>query len=251
MARATGMVTTHDPLINPPSLQDHTGFIMAEDQAILNYLSHLKIPPYGASKEYTSVGVWFRWPEGERQIAYPFITIDLLSVEPRFDLFHSEHRESLRGLYIPSKSPELPTPSSPLLGYNVRNYLPMQLVYQVMVSTRTALHDRYLRSIFMTDIFPPRPFWITVEADSTVRRTEVLGSSSQSSLDTTESATKRSFRQIYTISMMAEIPQDRLDEALNYLALRSVITVSDKDSLEEYFRINTTGVDINPIPIAP
>ena len=33
--------------------------------------------------------MWFRFPEGERQLRYPFITIDLLTVEPAFDLFHA------------------------------------------------------------------------------------------------------------------------------------------------------------------
>ena len=37
----------------------------------------------------TEVGVWFRYPEGERQLAYPFITIDLLTVEPDYELFTS------------------------------------------------------------------------------------------------------------------------------------------------------------------
>ena len=30
------------------------------------------------------VGVWFRWPTSERQIKYPFITIDAIAAEPEY-----------------------------------------------------------------------------------------------------------------------------------------------------------------------
>ena len=54
------------------------------------------------------VKVWYRYPEGERQIDYPFICIDFLSAEPAFDLFHSDHMEDAERAYRPSFSPTSP-----------------------------------------------------------------------------------------------------------------------------------------------
>ena len=70
-------------------------------------------------------------------------------------------------------------------------------MFQVTHYARSNLHDRYLTSIFMTDILPVRPFFIKVPADDVwQRRVEHLGMASGNAVETTESGTKRIFRKL-------------------------------------------------------
>lgn len=227
------LVAVEQPQIGAPNIATHTGFILAEDASLKAYLSGIKVPERPGSANQTDVGVWFRFPEGERQIKYPFITIDLLNAEPAYDLFTSVYREDEQGLYQPSVSPNLPVLGSPLMKYSVPNYLPFRLVYQVTVHSRSAMHDRYLMSLFMTDVIPPRPFWLKVDADGTYRRIERVGFTQSDQAETTESGSKRIFRKIYTITLMAEIPQAAF--FTTYRVLRALLSVVDRDSMDTYF----------------
>lgn len=202
----------------------HTGLILAEDAALKEYLMGITVPDKSGM---TGVDVWFRYPEGERRIKYPFITIDFLGMNPAVDRWTSifsmpEDFSSFEnpvtgevlstGMYVPSVSPELPAHSGDDRGYEIKPYLMYTLMYQVAVHSRSALQDRYLLSRFMTDIFPPRPFWIGVEADQTFRRCELVEMQPADTMETTESGNKRIFRKIYTIIMDAEIPQSTIEE---------------------------------------
>lgn len=204
----------------------HTGLLLAEDAALKTYLSGITVP---GREGMTEAAVWFRYPEGERRIQYPFITIDFLAIEPSYDRWTSYFRiepdyaefrdpvttEVVRtGMYIPSVSDTLPALEGDegLTDHVVENYLMHVITYQVTVHSRSAIHDRYLTSRFMTDIFPPRPFFIGVDADMTWRRCEMMGVQAADTSETTESGNKRIFRKIYTIRMDAEIPQSRVTE---------------------------------------
>lgn len=204
----------------------HTGLILAEDAALKGYLSGITVP---GRDGYEEVPVWFRYPEGERRIKYPFITIDFLAINPSYDRWVSYHEIpedycefedpvtgelDHRGMYIPSFSPELPAKVDETNGYHIEPYLMHTLMYQISVHSRSALHDRFLLSRFMTDILPPRPFWIGVDADKTWRRCEVQEMAQADTMETTESGNKRIFRKVYTISMDVEIPQSRAYEVL-------------------------------------
>jgi hypothetical protein len=232
-----------NPLIYPlraePDLVEHLGFILAEEEALKGALTGLKVPTRPGYQGQTDVGVWFRYPEGERQLSYPFITIDLLTVEPDYELFTSTYIQDPTDLYQPSFSPTLP----PLPddgsghGYAIREYLPMRLVWQVSTFCRSALHDRYLTSIFMTDVLPQRPFFIT-SIDGVARRTDRIGFQAADSLETTESGTKRIFRKIYTVSMLTDIPQNSFagpEGYSRYLALRVLIPVVEQAKFDNYF----------------
>ena len=203
---------------------NHLGLLLAEDAALKTYLMGLTVP--GRDGEMEEVHVWFRYPEGERRIKFPFITIDFLAINPSYDRWVSEHtvdpdycqfrdpvtQEVVRtGMYVPSTAPALPEVTE---GYNyqIEPYLMYTLTYQIAVHSRSALHDRYLTSRFMTDVLPPRPFFIGVEADATWRRCELQAMQQADMSETTESGNKRIFRKIYTISMDAEIPQSRAIE---------------------------------------
>jgi hypothetical protein len=221
----------------PPDLVAHLGFILAEEEALKQWLTGLKVPTRPGTEGTTDVEVWYRWPEGERQIKYPYITIDFLTAEPNYELFTSTFIQEPRGLYQPSFSPTLP-PVPAGMTYNVREYLVMNLVWQVAVYSRSALHDRYLTSIFMTDVLPPRPFFIYSAADDLHHRTERVSFQAADTLETTESGTKRVFRKIYTISMLTEIPQNVFTDPegySSYQALRVLIPVVARPQFDTYF----------------
>ena len=224
------------PLRDEPDIWTHQGFILSEDEALKHYLTGIQVPGRDPATK-VDVGAWFRWPEGERQIKYPFITIDLLSAEPAFDLFTSEHMENTAELYRPSVAPHLPEPPGgwAMQDYAIRHYLPFRLAYQIVVHSRSALHDRYLQSIFKTDVFPPRPFWLWNPMDETWRRTELMQSVASDLSESTESGTKRIFRKIYTISMLAEVPQDRIIDSYVYKVLRVLIPVVHLDWFDSYY----------------
>ena len=228
-----------------PNIYTHQGFLLAEDEALKTYLSGITVPGREPAAPRVPVGLWFRWPEGERQVKYPFITLDLTQVEPAYDLFHSDHWLGYEDLYQPSYSPTVPTPPAGM-RYNVRNYLPFRLTYQVAVHSRSALHDRYLQSIFHTDYLPARPFWIWCDTDETWRRTELLQDQQAHLSETTESGTKRIFRRVYTVSMMAEVPQDRLaDSALNMVSK----VLIEATYLDWFERFHQRVIDDHPDPI--
>lgn len=228
--------------VGNPDLVAHTGFILAEDEAIKKYLTGLRVPTRPGESGTTEVGVWFRYPESERNLKYPFITLDLLDVAPAFDLWTSDYQQNTHKLYQPSVSPALPTPN-PGMGYSVRNFLPFRLTYQVAVHCRSSLHDRFLLSRFVTDVFPPRPFWLGVDADNTWRRTELLSVDQSDITETTESGNKRIFRKVYTVSVQAEVPQDAIVDA--WPVLRVYVNLYDQEWLDDLFNPNLPVADFD------
>ena len=119
----------------------------------------------------------------------------------------------------------------------MKSYLPFRLMFQVSHYARSNLHDRYLTSIFMTDVLPVRPFHIISPADNVWRRTELLGMNASNVPETTESGTKRIFRKFYTVAMLTEIPQTRFTtNDIFYQALRVLIPVVDREKLRHLLR---------------
>jgi hypothetical protein len=200
--------------VGEPDIATHTGLLLAEDAALKAYVAGLTVPDKdGGSIE---VQVWFRSPEGERRQQFPFITLDYLDIEPSYDRWTSiynleREREDYGRIYQPSKAPDLPAVPEGS-GRVVDPYLMHKLTYQVSTYARSALHDRCLTSFMLTDVFPPRPFWIGVDADATWRRCELMDHQQVDTFETTESGEKRTFRKVYTITMDAEIPQSKVVE---------------------------------------
>jgi hypothetical protein len=219
-------------LVGSPDMATHSGFILAEDEALKKYLSGMSVPTRPGDTSTTDVGVWFRYPESERSIKYPFITLDLLNVAPAFDLWTSDYIQNPENLYRPSVSPSVPDPDQGM-GLEIRNYLAFRLTYQVSVHCRSSLHDRFLMSRFFTDVFPPRPFWLGVDTDNTWRRTELLDMAQSDLTETTESGNKRIFRKVYTISMLSEVPQDTIRQT--WQVLRVFCNIYDRGTLDSMF----------------
>lgn len=234
--------TYRQPLIGEPDGVNWTGFILAEEDALKRYLQNIMVPTRPDTTGQTEVGVWFRFPQGERNIKYPFITIDMIDVSPAYELWTSEYVVNTEGLYRPSVSPDLPDPNTDM-NWSIRPYLPFHLTYQITVHARSSFHDKYLTSLFFTDIIPPRPFWFGVEADNTWRRCEMLDFAQQDIPETTESGSKRIFRKMYTISFLAEIPQERLLQV--WKVLRVFCGVTDRAAVDDYM-LNVIQPYIHP-----
>lgn len=226
-------------LRDTPDQSIHTGFLLAEDEMVKSYLTGITIPSFtygGHTVPAAEVKTWFRWPMAERQIIYPFITIDMISAEPAYELFTSVYQIPPPEQYRPSVSPDMPPlTDTGLRAWTQRNLLPFYVQYQVVHHSRFAIHDRYLQSTFRTDVFPPRPFWLWCDTDETWRRTELIAATQLSDqTETNESGNKRIFRKVYTVRVMAEIPQDRIMDSEVYKVLRVVIPVVDRDFVDTY-----------------
>lgn len=212
-----------DDFISDPDVAAHTGFILAEEAALKYHVSGLQVPNPRAPGELSEVPVWFRWPESERRMAYPFITIDLLNILPAYERWTSlwnvadlpsrfagiGDNPDREGVYYPGYTPDVEM--DPDKGYYIERYLPYDLLFQVSTFARSAFHDRFLTSRFITDIFPPRHFGIDVPADHVLRRCELVQWATMDTMETGEAA-KRIFRKVYTVRMETEIPVSKIYE---------------------------------------
>lgn len=225
----------------------HTGFLLAESAALKKYLEGIKIPTRG--KRDRTVPVYFRWPSSERSIRYPFITIDLLSIDPAYDLWHSYvdsmsspvtfsdeiARTSTEGMYYPSVTPQVLPDGVDISeatesGYKVGEYLPYRIMYQVTTHATHAMDDHVLQAKMMVDRFPPRSFFIGVAADQVWRRAELIQWTTGDTQETTENS-NRVFRKIFTITMESEIPTGILSEVAVAERLHVDIYGQDQDRL--------------------
>jgi hypothetical protein len=200
------------------------GFLLAEDEAIKKRLTGLTVTDdRDASRD---VQVFFRYPEGETERHYPFITIEMI------DLIHArnrQHSESELNYYntaggasapanwqnSPNALTYWPSESSNFSNFTNKNsfpilstneFVPIDLVYQISTYTRTALHDRQMTSLMLRKVFPFRRGSIHVDADNTDRRLELLDWTTADLLDAEAGYRKRIFRKIYTLQMGAELP---------------------------------------------
>ena len=203
-----------------------SGFLLAEDEALKQHLSGITVTD--DRNENRPVKVFFRYPEGETEKHYPFITIEMASMNYARNRQHSEHtlyyskpnvhpnNVNLPNYisYVPSEMDENGLINE--LGASVSAYLrmeeplPVDLVYQVSTYTRNALHDRQLTAKFLRTIFPFRSNYIVVAADGTVRRLDLLNWSQADLLDVEAGYRKRTFRKVYTVMINAEIQRDDL-----------------------------------------
>ena len=202
-----------------------TGFLFAEDEAIKKRFATLTVSDDRDNDR--PVQVFFRYPEGETERKYPFITIELIDVihaknrqhsETYLDTHRAGHPNNLD--YWPSTS----SASSPNVGgfdsFRTTEFTPVDLLYQVSTFTRSAIHDRQLASQMLANIVPFRYSSIMIEADGTSRRLDLLDWSTADLLDPEAGYRKRIFRKVYTLQMTSEIPTTAL------LGLKKVLSVS-------------------------
>ena len=193
-------------------------FLLAEDSAIKTRFSGLTVSD--DKKSTRPVKVFFRYPEGETEKDYPFITIENIGLSHARELQHSEQYyyfnpngdESFGLNYWPSEQTRADLVSGQDgLGYErTGSFVPVNLLYQVATYTRTALHDRQLTAKILSYVAPLRRGSIYIPEDDTARRFDLLGWSNSDLLDQESGYRKRIFRKVYTIQMTAEIPSSAL-----------------------------------------
>lgn len=169
-------------------------FIINEDEALKQHLSGLTVSDSKAANR--PVKVWYRLPEAEeRQITYPFITIDLIDVAEEFD---RAHRGPVEVFYEPEGYTNPIAESQPWAEFPT----PVTLTYQITTHTRSAWHDRSLLAQMYGNKIPLRYGALVVPADDTVRRMDLIDMRSVDGLDQNN---KRVFRKAYTVNVSAEI----------------------------------------------
>lgn len=191
------------------------GFLFAEDEAIKKRFSDLTVSDDRDAQR--PVQVFFRYPEGETERKYPFITIELIDVVHAKNRQHSDtyldthragHPNNLD--YWPSTS-SASSPNVPGFdSFRTTEFTPVDLLYQVSTFTRSAIHDRQLASQMLASIVPYRYSSIMIEADGTSRRLDLLDWSTADLLDPEAGYRKRIFRKVYTLQMTSEIPTSSL-----------------------------------------
>jgi hypothetical protein len=192
------------------------GFLLAEDAAVKNRFSNLTVSDdRNASRE---VQVFFRYPEGETEKIYPFITVEMVGLShdtrrqlSETTLYYSNSASASNNAnyinYYPSELTESEM-SSMVNNSNVlavHSFIPVSLVYQITTHTRSALHDRQLSSKILRRVVPFRQGFIEIPEDGTIRRFDLMSWSTSDLLDRESGYRKRIFRKMFTIQMNAEI----------------------------------------------
>lgn len=193
-----------------------SGFLLAEDEALKNRLSGLTVTDdRDASRD---VQVFFRYPEGETERLYPFITIELIDIVHARNRQHSvvdqygvlannnAWQDDVATLsYWPSVSDEITVPTG-FQYTKTTEFVPVDILYQVSTFARSFQHDRQLVSKLMYGRLGFRYNSIHIPADNTSRRLDLLDWTTADLLDPEAGYRKRIFRKIYTLQMSAELP---------------------------------------------
>jgi len=203
-----------------------TGFLLAEDEAIKLRFSGLYVTDDRNARR--PVQVFFRYPEGETEREYPFVTIELIDVIHATERQHSDvliyadTSASTRFVdhpaffdYWPSEADHISaSATSASAGQFViaDDFIPVDLLYQVSIYSRSALHDRQLSAGIMSRVAPFRWNSIQIQADNTVRRFDLLDWTNADLLDMESGYRKRIFRKVLTLKMSAEITHLTLDQ---------------------------------------
>lgn len=191
-----------------------SGFLFAEDEAVKVRFSNLTVTDdRNASRP---VQVFFRYPEGETERHYPFITLELIDIVYARNRQHSHldqyaYKEGDPFADMPNAVQYYPSQGVITVPEDVEylrttEYVPVDLLYQVSTFCRSAMHDRQLNSKILYDRAPFRYNSIYIPADNTSRRFDLLDWTTADLLDPEAGYRKRIFRKIYTMQMSAELP---------------------------------------------
>lgn len=219
------------------------GFLLAEDAAVKTRFSGLTVSDdrNGARP----VQVFFRYPEGETERLYPFITIEMIDIVHALDRQHSEvsiyastapasaaasvHFNGPNAMkYWPSSHDDFTQFSATAPVVRANEFIPVDILYQVSTYARSALHDRQLSSQMLSSVARLRWGFIDVPEDNTIRRFDLLDWVTADLLDPEAGYRKRIFRKVYTLRMSAEIPSTTLYASKRVQTISS--SISDQNS---------------------
>lgn len=204
----------------PPSSTDlHPGFLTAEDAAMKDKVSGLKLNQ--AQRGLMDVPVRFRYPEAERNpvgdntrksgVTYPLITVDLISIS--YDM----KRDHVNNVYIWQETNENYAFDGGMPG--ITEYpLPVRLLYRVTTWTRSQQDDRALQGQMLSPKrLPLRHGYLYIPVDNTIRWMESMPVTPSPMIDDQE---RRIFRHIYSNYVESEMLKT---DIANYHRITSVI----------------------------
>lgn len=194
-----------------------TGFLLAEDAAVKARFTGLTVSDDRNGSR--PVQVFFRYPEGDTERVYPFITIEMLDIVHATERQHSEvtiYASTSTAASTQFSGPRAmeywPSQASAFTQYSnmgpivrANDFIPVDILYQVSTYTRSALHDRQLTAQMLHSYARIRWGFIDVPADNTIRRFDLLDWVTADLLDPEAGYRKRIFRKVYTLKMSAEI----------------------------------------------
>lgn len=187
--------------------------------------------------------VFFRYPEGEKEKEYPFITIDLVDIA-----YAGERQESERSYYFadpagdsthitnmdyyPSEMTTADLEGAVLDdGFlQTDQYVPVNLLYQVTTYCRSQRHDRLLTMLLLRRVFPLRRGYIDIPEDGTIRRCDLLDWRADDLLDQETGYKKRIYRKVLTVQINAELPQSDFIGALQVLEVNGTLSNYEPDT---------------------
>lgn len=185
------------------------GLLLSEDEALKAKLSSITMPGGPRAK------VWFGYPEREREITYPFITIDLVDIVFAADRAHSAQLMEVD--YWPSEyatfaeyaaANDIGFDNDTQSGQAVW-WHPYDLHYQVATFARSIQHDRYLTSRLLgTAYLPDRWGYLHVPADNTERHLDRVGYSNNDHLEGEGRDARRTLSKVYNVIVTADIPPE-------------------------------------------
>lgn len=217
------------------------GFTLAEDAALKERLKYMRVSDDRNARR--DVSVFFRYPEGETEKLYPFVTIELLDITYAANRQHSDVNYYYTNNPLVTSTPNAVNyyPSeydedglSQLAGDTgyiaMDQFVPVDLMYQVVTHCRSQRHDRELTAYMLRYVFPMRRGFIEIPEDGTVRRCTLLDWRNLDLLDQESGYRKRIFRKVYTVTISAEIPQSNISEVFAVSEVNGTLTDNNTDS---------------------
>jgi hypothetical protein len=217
-------------------------FIIAEDEAIKNYLQGMVVAdeksaatngPTGTIKT-RPVKVWFGYPDVEaRAQEFPFVTIDLIDVVPANDrqVQGKLHDGDYRGTI----------PAVPGLVYEYDYPIAYDLIYQLTTYARHPRHDRAV--LFqMWNKFPSKygslPVSNELGTQYSKRSMFVDGYAKRDTFEDAESGNRRLLRNVFTLRVVSEMTP--ATAAVAFAAITSVninLPVNNQTSIPSVYEI--------------
>lgn len=211
------------------------GFTLAEDAALKSRLSALTVSDDRDAERFAKV--YFRYPEGETEKLYPFITIDLVDIqydrERQLSEVYYYYSDATAGAsigvsnmdYYPSELAEADLAAQVgTAGYlRTDQYVAANLVYQVTTYCRSQRHDRQLTMLLLRHVFPFRLGFIDIPEDGTIRRCDLLDWQQSDLLDQEAGYKKHIFRKVLTVRINAEIPQTDFEAVQRVLDVQGTL----------------------------
>jgi hypothetical protein len=210
---------------------------MAEDEAMKAKFASLKVPDQSADDLSRRVKVWFGMPSAEREIIYPFISVDLIDIAFSGERAHSLERVSVD--WWPSAAQTFAeyaalvdiTLDADVPYATAVRFQPYDIYYQVATHCRYAIQDRYLTAQMLSTDYAPLNNLGTlhVPADDTQRWLDNVGWQRADYRDTED---KTVWRKVYTIKVSAHMPVD--DPTAFTKVLQVAATINGTADGEQY-----------------